>query len=225
MREFFAERKLLIITGVIAVGIVVFAVTRSPGHTSNTSADTFKTVDTNSSMSMGESDAPVSIIQYSDFICPSCSYFSTQVMPTIKKDYIDTGKAKFEFRPMAFIADGSTQAGMGAYCAIDQEKFWTYHDTVYASVVQKVFQQGLDPKSDVIFTKDDVKKIASTAGLDGEQFNTCMSSDKHLKDITSATTAAQKNGINSTPYIMVNGHVYKGDVSLSAFDAFIKAQL
>lgn len=158
-------------------------------------------------------------------ICPSCSYFSTQVMPTIEKKYIDTGKVKFEFRPMAFIADGSTQAGMGAYCAVDQNKFWQYHDAIYATVVDKVFRQNLDPKTDVILTASSVKQIATSTGLDSSTFNTCMDSGKHLADITTSTQAANKNGVMSTPYILVNGKAYTGDISLTAFDVFIKAML
>jgi len=223
-----------IVVIIVAVGLLAFLALRPSDRstpavksaiTTASSVSSFKTVDLKSAMSKGENSAKVSIIQYSDMICPSCSYFSTQVMPTIEKKYIDTGKVKFEFRPMAFIADGSTQAGMGAYCAIDQNKFWQYHDAIYATVVDKVFRQNLDPKTDVILTAASVKQIAATTGLDASAFSACMDSGKHLADITTATQTANKNGVTSTPYILVNGKAYSGDISLTAFDAFVKAML
>ncbi len=231
MWQYFSERKAVIITIAIALGLLGFFVAQPSDTTNVQSAHTsaagevFTSVNMQSPMTRGKADAKVSIIQYSDLICPSCSYFSTQIMPTIQKNYIDTGKAKFEFRPMAFIADGSTQAGMGAFCAVDQAKFWHYHDAIYRVVVDKVFRQKLDPKTDVILTAGDVKNIAATTGVDTANFNTCMDTRKHLADITASTNRASQNGVESTPYIMVNGRAYTGDISLPAFEAFIKAHL
>jgi protein-disulfide isomerase len=146
-------------------------------------------------------------------------------MPTIDKEFVETGKIKFEFRPMAFIADGSTQGGAGAYCAVDQKKFWEYHDAIYTDVANKVFRLGLDPKKDVVLTSTDVKQIAASAGLDSTAFATCMDAKTHLQDIATSTTNAQRNGVSGTPYILVNGQQYKGDITLDAFRAFVKALL
>ena len=126
---------------------------------------------------------------------------------------------------MAFIADGSTQAGMGGYCAVDQDKFWDYHDAIYNVVVDKTLRQNMDPKSEVILTANDVKQIASDAGLESEKFNTCLDSQEHLSDIENATSTAQQRGITGTPYIIVNGQHYQGDITLAGIEAFIKAQL
>lgn len=231
MWEYLAERKAVIVTIILAIGLLAFFTFR-PSDTANVksanttaSGEVFTEVNMKSAMTKGKPDAKVSIIQYSDLICPSCSYFSTQIMPTIQKKYVDTGNVKFEFRPMAFIADGSTHAGMGAYCAVDQDKFWGYHDAVYNVVVDKVFRQRLDPKTDVILTAADVKNIAASSGLDAPLFNSCMDTKKHLADISASTQRANRNGVTSTPYILVNGTAYTGDISLTAFEAFIKAQL
>lgn len=223
MRDFLAEHKLMIIAVIGILLFVGFVVTQRSGTSSDSAA--YKQVDIQSPMVKGSADAAISIIQYSDFICPSCSYFSTQVMPTIDKEFVETGKAKFEFRPMAFIADGSTQAGMGAYCAIDQDEFWNYHDSVYAQTFDKVFNQNLDPKRDIIFTQTDVEHIAADAGLDSTKFDDCLSSATHQADIIESTQTANSHGVNSTPYIIVNGERYTGDVTLDAFKAFLQALL
>ncbi len=225
MKEYLAERKLLIVAIVAIVGFLIFAIARHPDSSANDTANSAVTADTSSAMSKGNADAKVSVIQYSDFICPSCSYFSTQIMPTIEKDYIDTGKVKFEFRPMAFIAEGSTLAGMGGYCAVDQNKFWEYHDAIYNVVVDKTLRQNMDPKTQTILSSSDVKQIASDAGLDSGKFDTCLDSQQYLSKITSATSTAQQRGITGTPYIIVNGQHYQGDTTLAGIEAFIKAQL
>lgn len=221
-----SENRVLIVSIVLVVGVIGFIVGQGDQSGDSDPLALYKQIDSSSKMKKGEDTAAVSLIQYSDFICPSCSFFSTQIMPTIEEKYIKTGKVKFEFRPMAFIADGSTQAGMGAYCAIDQDKFWDYHDGTYAVVADKVYNQGLDPKrGDVILTAPEVKAIAKETGLESTSFDTCLDSKRHEADIAKSTNTANANGINGTPYIMIDGQVYQGDISLASIEALIKAKL
>lgn len=224
MLDYLAERKFIIISMLVILSF--FGLTLSSGSSSSLSGVVdYKKIDTSSSMYRGNNKAGVSVIQYSDFLCPSCSLFSTQIMPEIDKDYIATDKVNFEFRPMAFIADGSFQAGMGGYCAVDQNKFWPYHDAIYSYVANDVFGNGKDPKTDIILTAGVVKMIAGQAGLDSTLFDDCLDSKKHLTDINKSTAAANKNGVNSTPYILVNGQVYNGSMTSAPFKVLIETKL
>jgi protein-disulfide isomerase len=220
MFSFIADKKMPIIGIMLVLGFIILAIQPKSDMTNS-----FTIVSMDSPMARGDKDAPVSLIQYSDFLCPSCAYFSTQIMPVIEEKYIKTGKVKFEFRPMAFIADGSNQSGMGGYCAIDQDKFWAYHDGVYKVVADKVFNQKLDPKTDIILTANDVKVISSGVGLDSKTFNDCLDSNTKSSSIINSTKAANRNGVTGTPYIMINGQQYQGDMSLTSIEALIKAQL
>lgn len=229
MRDWISEHRMAIIAIVLVVGLFGFLLTQkgsnSNGSSANNAADTTQSVNWAEKMRRGNNDATVSLVQYSDFLCPSCSYVSTQVMPEIDKQYIQSGKVKFEFRPMAFIADGSVQAGMGAYCAIEQDKFWQYHDAIYTYVAAKVFRDRLDPTKDTILTPALVKSIAANAGVDKTLFDTCLDSKKHLSDITAATKKANAEGVKSTPYITVNGRAVAGNPTYETIDAMIKAAL
>lgn len=178
-----------------------------------------------SPLSKGNKSATVSLIQYSDFLCPSCSYFSTQIMPTIEKKYIDTGKIKFEFRPMAFIAPGSTTADEGANCAVEQGKFWQYHDATYNYVWNSAFSKGVDPKTTTILTADIVKQIATATGINAANFNTCLESGRYRHRVADSTNAANAVGVTSTPTILVNGKKLNGNISLQATEALIESQL
>lgn len=225
MIEFFREHKLLIISAVLIFGFFALALGQEPEATGSETQSSYKNVDTSSPMFRGNKDAKVSIIQYSDFLCPYCSLFSTQVMPTIDKTYIETGKANFEFRPMAFIAKDSVQAGAGGFCAIDQNKFWPYHDAVYTYVADKIFNEGKNPQIEPILTNGAIKSIASSAGLEAEPFGSCLDSGKHNPKVIESTQLANSNGINGTPYIMVNGQHYRGGITLTSFEALVKANL
>lgn len=210
---------------VLAVlGFLIFS-DESSSSKQDLSTSDFRSINTSSSMVRGSSEAKVSMIQYSDFLCPSCSYVSTQVMPKVEEQYIANGKVRFEFRPMAFIAPGSVQAGIGAYCAIDQNKFWQYHDIVYKYVSYKVFEEKLDPTKDIILTAPIIKNLAMQAELNESEFNECLDSQKYLDSINQATKTANANGITSTPYVLVNGQQVKGNPSLTVVEAMIKAAL
>ncbi len=222
--EWVRNNKLVLI-GAIMVAVFISFVFMGRGGSSGNQNSTLREVNSASPMSKGDKNAKVSLIQYSDFLCPSCSYFSTQVMPTIQKDYIDTGKVKFEFRPMAFIALGSTQAGEGAYCAVEQDKFWAYHDAIYTYVADKVFNKGLNPQVDLILSPDIIKQIASSVGLQPTTFDGCLDSGTHQADITASTQAANRSGITSTPYVLVNGQHVSGNPTLQTVEALIKAAL
>ncbi len=206
---------------------MLLAIFSPHGNTSasTTSATAFTTVDTTSPMSKGTKGAKVALIQYSDFLCPSCAYFSTQIMPKIDDTYIKTGKINFEFRPMAFVAPGSTLADEGAYCAVDQAKFWDYHDAMYNYVWTNAFSKGIDPTTTTILTADIIKQIAPTAGLDTASFNSCLDSGQYAAKVAKATSDAQSLDVVSTPYIMVNGQHFQGNVSYDTIAALIKAGL
>lgn len=223
MIQFIKNHKFFIIMSAAIVGVLAFAVSKPSSETAV--ASPFRSVNINSSMIKGSTDAPVDIIQYSDFLCPSCSVFSTQVVPSIEQEYINSNQAKFEFRPMAFIAEGSTLAGAGAFCAVEQNKFWEYHDATYIYVANKIFNEGMDPTRDTILTTPLIKNIAVESGLDPVSFNTCMDSGRHLDSIENSTKEANDYGVTGTPYIMVNGTQFKGQMTFDAIDALIKASL
>jgi protein-disulfide isomerase len=221
--KFFKSHGVAIVVSFLSIVVLFFATSKpqAQGGMSNP----FRDISRQTGMSRGSESASVSLIQYSDFLCPSCSVFSTQFMPKIDETYIQHNNVQFEFRPMAFIAAGSTTAGMGAYCAIDQNKFWDYHDAIYAFTSRRIYQDGLDPTKDVILTADIVKALARQAELDSGSFDSCLDSNKYLGAIKTATSTANSYGVTSTPYILVNGQQFKGSFSYEAIDALIKASL
>ena len=117
-------------------------------------------------------------------------------LPTIEQTFIVSGQAKLEVKPIAILGDGSVLAAQASACANEQARFWDYHNILYANQKGKRQQQ----------TANDLKRYAAAAGLDTENFGSCLDSGKYAAMVTNDTNAAQQLGIDSTPTILVNGN-------------------
>ena len=160
----------------------------------------------------GDSDAPVTIIEFSDFECPFCGRHFSQTMPDIQEKYIDTGKVKYVFRdfPLSF-HQNAMSASLAAECVKGEggdEAFWEYHDTLYNN------QQALDV--------DSLKGYASDMGYD---IADCLDSEKYADEINADFQAGQAAGVRGTPAFFINGNFLSGAQPFSAFEAAIEAEL
>lgn len=216
------ENKVLIVSLLVILGGAVWYA-QSHKAVSGTEAKVSTTLEMGVNFSQGNNQAPVKIVQYSDFLCPSCSQVSLGIMPKIVDTYVVTGKAHFEFRPMAFIAAGSQLAAEGAYCAADQQKFWPYHDAAYEAVWLGYFSKGIEPTQVPLYSPEGVKSIGAKAGVDSAQFDSCVAERLKKNQVQEFTELAQKNGVNGTPYFTVNGQPIKGVPSYDILEAAIKA--
>lgn len=145
---------------------------------------------------LGRSDAPVVIVEYTDYQCPYCSLFHTGAYPEIRKNFIDTGKVRFIKRDLALdFHPNALKAAQAARCAGDQGKFWEMHDVLSAN------PNSLGP--------DAYAKYARDIGLDAGAFKGCIESDKYLADIRGSGQGAGTIGINGTPSFVVG--TVKGD--------------
>lgn len=150
---------------------------------------------------LGDKNAKVLVVEWADFQCPFCKQWFTDVWPSFKKDYVDTGKVQFAFRDFAFLGQESNDAANAARCANDQGKFWDYHDYLYN-------HQGQENGG--TFSKDNLKKFAADLGLDTSKFNDCVDNGTHDKDVTDDTTAGRNSQVNGTPTVYVNGNQLVG---------------
>ena len=161
---------------------------------------------------IGDPNAPVTIIEFADFQCPFCGRFFAQTKPQIDEAYIQSGKVRLGYWNFAFLGDESTWAAESAECAADQDKFWEYHDKLYAS--QSGENQGA-------FNKDNLKKFAEELGLDTKSFNECLDSGKYTSLIQEDTSTSSALGVQSTPTFLVNGQAIVGAQPFEAFQQTI----
>lgn len=165
---------------------------------------------------LGDKNAKVEVIEFGDFQCPFCGRFLKEVEPSLIKDYVDTGKAKFAFRHYAFLGQESTWAAEASECANEQGKFWDYHNYLYS-------HQGGENQG--AFSKDNLKSFAATLGLNSSQFASCLDSDKYAKNVADDLSTGQKAGVNGTPGTFINGQLVVGAQPYASFKTIIDQEL
>ena len=139
----------------------------------------------------GRPDAPVTVVEFSDFQCPFCSRHVTQTIPELDKEYIQTGKVKYVYRnyPIESIHPMAFKAAEAAECANEQGKFWPMHDRLFGN------QQTLAPAQ--------LPAHAAAAGLDASAFQQCVASGKFTTKIRKDMSDAMALGITGTPGFVV----------------------
>ncbi len=160
--------------------------------------------------SVGNADAPVTIIEYASMTCPHCANFHNNTWPAIKEKYIDTGKARLLFREFGF--DPRAEAGfMLARCSGDN----------YFAMVDVLFKQQ-DAWSRASDGKAALLKIARLAGFSQESFEACLTDQKLLDDVRAVKNrGANEFGVDSTPTFFINGKKYAGALSVGEMSAII----
>ena len=158
----------------------------------------------------GKADAPVTVIEFSDFQCPFC----LRVMPTLKQlraKYGDKMRLVWKDFPLTQIHPQAFVAAQAGNCAREQGKFWEYHDKLFAN------QSALQAES--------LKKYAADAGLDTGKFNQCLDSSKYEARVEEELTAGNHLGISSTPTLYVNGRMINGAQPIEVFESVIDEEL
>ena len=157
----------------------------------------------------GVPNAPITIVEFSDFQCPFCARFFTETLPLIQKNYIDTGKVKFVYRdfPLPDIHQNAIPAAIAAECADEQGMFWEYHDKIFEN---QILWQDLDNQN-VVRT---FEQFAEELGLDTNTFNTCLESAKYLEEVQNDLNEGVSYGVTGTPgFFIGNEKIGYGMVS------------
>lgn len=165
----------------------------------------------------GSPSAPLWIIEVSDFQCPFCRMFHAQTYPTIKKDYVETGKARLAY--INFPVPGHQNAwpaALAAMCAAAQGKFWPMHDALFNS--QDSWGELKDPTP--VFDS-----LATSVGADMTSFNSCVSKKIMMPLVQADRSRAEEHGVNATPTFLIGTQRIVGAESISTFRRVIDAEL
>ncbi len=220
------------ITTVVLIVILAFFAFRGPNLTGSLTGNAVKdTADNNNVLGaaaparvdfqkviytndhiLGNENAPVTIIEWSDFECPFCARFHLETSGALKDQYVKSGKVKFIYKnfPLNF-HQNAQKAAEAAECASDQEKFWEMHDLL--------FEQGV--QGGVVTFKQYAKQL----GLDTAKFDKCLDSGDKIAKIQKDMADGGKSGIQGTPGFLVNGLMVSGAQPLVVFQQAIEAEL
>jgi len=161
---------------------------------------------------LGDANAKVVVVEFSDFQCPFCRRFYTQTLSQLKEEYVSTGKIKFVYRdfPLSSIHPAAEKSAEASECAEEQGKFWEYHDKIFME--QDKLGQGT-----IEYGIEELKKWASEIGLDENKFNQCLDSGKYTSLIQEDTSASSALGVQSTPTFLINGQAVVGAQPFEVF--------
>src|SRR5262245_19749713 len=148
---------------------------------------------------LGRPDAPVTMVEFSDYQCPFCQRFSSTTLRVLKKDYIDAGKLRYVFHdfPLDQLHPLARKAAEAAHCAGDQSKYWEMHDLMFQN------QQALAPQQ--------LGEHARKLGLDGARFDECLGSGRHAARVEKGIAEGTAAGIQGTPSFVV-GKTKPGEI-------------
>ena len=158
----------------------------------------------------GDPNAKVKVFAFEDFQCPICGEFTKQLEPLIMAKYVATGKVYYQFSPFSFIGPESITAAEAGYCAMDQGKFWEYHDMIFAN------QNGENKGA---FNDQALQSFAQQIGLNTSNFNGCLSSHKYAQKVKDDKDFAVQSGATGSPYFLVNGKLVGQDQLAATIDA------
>ena len=173
----------------------------------------------------GDQNAPVTIVEFSDFQCPFCERFFSQTLPQLEQNYLDSGKVRLAYRdfPLVSIHPNAIAASIAAQCANEQDKFWQYHDMLFSNQPQWV---RLDSSDATI----QFKQYAAQLGLNSDNFNACLDSSKYLGTVQKNFQDGTRYGVSGTPTFFIgndkDGYVQiTGAQPYSVFQQTIDQQL
>lgn len=225
-----AERNLLVPASVVVAGVIVAAAVvyvggglgprgGSPATTTGGATNQPQTGgQTPADLSdddpfLGNPDAPVVMVEFSDFQCPFCARFWSQTLPEIKEKYIKTGKVRFVYRdfPISSIHSNAQKASEAGECADEQGKFWEYHDLIFSRQAQ--------------MSVANYKRWAAELKLDTARFNACLDSGTYADEVAKDFADGQAAGVSGTPTFFINGQRLVGALPFEQFKTMLDAAL
>jgi protein-disulfide isomerase len=168
-------------------------------------------VETGHLPSLGNKNAKVVMVEFSDFECPFCKQYFDETFAKVKKDYVDSGKVVVYYRhfPLDF-HPAAKPAALASECANEQNKFWDFHDLVFtnqADITSKTAEE-------VIIA---LKGFATTLGLNQQQFDNCLDSEKYKNNVEKDAADGSTAGVSGTPTFYINGIPVVGALPYETF--------
>ncbi|MER5990853.1 DsbA family protein [Streptomyces viridosporus] len=166
-------------------------------------------------LAIGRADAPVVMIEYSDFQCPFCGKFARETKPELLRSYVDKGVLRIEWRNFPVFGEESERAALAGWAAGRQQKFWEFHDVVYG----KPRARNADE-----FSQDRLIGMAREAGVaDIGRFRADMASAEAREAVRRDREEGYSLGVASTPAFLVNGRPVLGAQPTDTFEEAVDA--
>jgi protein-disulfide isomerase len=159
----------------------------------------------------GPANAPIKIVEFSDFQCPYCKQWTDTTLEPLREKYGDQIVIYYRHYPLTSIHPEAMDGAVAAECANEQGKFWEMHDSLF--------------QTQSVISVDNSEGLASTLGLDAEKFSKCMAENPYSDSIAADMADAATYGVTGTPTFFINGVRLVGALPLAQFTAVIDQEL
>jgi protein-disulfide isomerase len=220
MKVFYA---ILGVVAILGIGAIVYAARGGPGGGMATEPLELSAEDAGSllqraqGVSVGDPNAPVQMIVFSDYSCPACAVWAGRVEGMLKAEFVETGKVHYTYYdyPLGGNFRHTFAAARGARCAGDQGRFWEYHDRLLGQQSQWSYA-GSTPV-------DQLLQFARDLNVDMDAFERCLRSDQHAEVVTANRLLGETLGVPGTPTIFINGRQLREWSDYTAVRAAVQA--
>ncbi len=166
---------------------------------------------------LGDPEAPVTIVEFSDYQCPVCARHFEQTWPALEEQYVDTGRVYYVFKdlPLTSIHPQAFKAHEAARCAFEvggDDAFWQMHDRLFEA--QQAWSGN--PEHEAMF-----KGYAGEIGLDKAAFDECLDSGQQTDAVRADMEEAFGLGVSGTPTFFIDGYPFSGAYPIQSFDQII----
>ena len=167
---------------------------------------------------IGDADAPVTIVEYTDFQCPYCARHALETFPQIEEDLVETGKVRYVFKdlPLTSIHPQAMLAAEASQCAGAQDGYLAMHTKLFEK------QEAWSGQADAA---ELLAGYAAEIGLDGERFASCLENQETVDAVQADMEEAISVGITGTPAFLINGRLVSGAMPFEAFEQAVEAAI
>lgn len=190
----------IILLGVVALFALLFTTLQGPQEPATTSLLDFCAENEQNCVEKGEPDAPVTVVEISDYACIHCRNFNVEgPADELEAEYVETGQVQWVVLP--YSSNSMTEpAAEAAFCAAEQGEFFDYHREMFARF-----------GTDGAYSADSIRSAAESAGADVEAFDACLSNNANADLLQQNRTASLDAGVTATPTFFINGVKVEGN--------------
>lgn len=209
--------KIVVIITLVIVALIIALFVMINNNSETNKEKTFdKQPPIDGQPTLGDSDAPVTVVEFGDFKCPACKAWGENIFPQLVKDYVDTGKVKFSFINVLFHGEGSKLASLAAESVYKQnpEAYWEFHKALFNA------QPSKNHDSSWVTTDKIIEVASDVSGIDTSKLKSAIESNSEMNEVNKDKELVTEFDVQLTPTIMVNGTMIEDPFN---YDAIKKA--
>lgn len=213
--------KMIVVITLIVIAAITALVMINSNSGSDTSTNVDKLPQLEGQPTMGEADAPVTVVEFGDYKCPACKAWGEQFLPTLVQEYVDQGKVKFTYINVLFHGEESNLGSAAAEAIYKQspESYWEFHKQLFGE------QPGADHDSKWL-TNEKVMEVASAIpGIDLSQLEKDIQSQDVKNELEKDTALVEEFKVEKTPTVMVNDTVLEDPFDYELIISLIEKEL